>query len=218
WAPLDELPVLPRDNAWAREHGILDKLVFLYSGTLGFKHDPSLLLELARWAGRRDGLVVVVSEGSGADWLAEHGRDEPGLRLLPYQPYDRLPEVLASADVLVAVLEPTRRRLSRSARSPAATRRFWNTLRARLYALGGAAAQKPAADAAASREAERRGQQNRKEHGRADAEIERCAEYARRADVAGPVPQAADARVPQELRQGLSGLPRLRDHTAPVLR
>src|SRR5207248_1981594 len=42
----------------------------------------------------------------GADWLAEHGRDEPGLRLLAYQPYDRLPEMLASADVLVAVLEP----------------------------------------------------------------------------------------------------------------
>src|SRR5207248_4934081 len=42
----------------------------------------------------------------GADWLAEHGRDEPGLRLLAYQPYDRLPEMLASADALVAVLEP----------------------------------------------------------------------------------------------------------------
>src|SRR5207248_10880749 len=42
----------------------------------------------------------------GADWLAEHGRDEPGLRLLAYQPYDRLPEMVASADVLVAVVEP----------------------------------------------------------------------------------------------------------------
>jgi glycosyltransferase involved in cell wall biosynthesis len=80
--------------------------VFLYSGTLGFKHDPSLLLALARWAGGHDALVVVVSEGPGADWLAEQGREEPALRLLPYQPHDRLPEVLASADVLVAVLEP----------------------------------------------------------------------------------------------------------------
>jgi glycosyltransferase involved in cell wall biosynthesis len=106
WAPLEELPALPRDNAWAREQGFLGRKVFLYSGTLGFKHDPSLLLELARWAGRRDALVVVVSEGPGADWLAEHGHDEPGLRLLPYQPHDRLPEVLASAEVLLAVLEP----------------------------------------------------------------------------------------------------------------
>jgi glycosyltransferase involved in cell wall biosynthesis len=106
WAPLDELPQVPRENAWAREHGLDGQPVFLYSGTLGFKHDPSLLLELARWAGRRDALVVVVSEGPGSDWLAEHGGGEPALRLLPFEPHERLPEVLASADVLVALLEP----------------------------------------------------------------------------------------------------------------
>jgi len=106
WAPIDELPVLPRDNAWAREHGLEGKAVFLYSGTLGFKHDPSLILELARWARGQDALVLVVSEGPGADWLTEHALPDDALRLLPYQPYGRLPEVLASADVLVAVLEP----------------------------------------------------------------------------------------------------------------
>ena len=106
WAPLDELPQLPRENAWAREHGLDGHPVFLYSGTLGFKHDPSLLLELARWAAHRDARVVVVSEGPGAVWLAEHGGENPALRLLPYQPHERLPEVLASADVLVALLEP----------------------------------------------------------------------------------------------------------------
>ncbi|HKD95954.1 MAG TPA: glycosyltransferase, partial [Gaiellaceae bacterium] len=82
------------------------RFVFLYSGTLGFKHDPSLLLELARWAAGHDSVVVVVSEGPGSDWLAREGADEPGLLLLPYQPYERLPEVLASADVLLALLEP----------------------------------------------------------------------------------------------------------------
>ena len=106
WAPLDELPVLPRDNEWAREQELDGRLVFLYSGTLGFKHDPSLLLELARWARGVEALVAVVSAGPGSDWLASNGAGEPALRLLPYQPYERLPEVLASADVLVALLEP----------------------------------------------------------------------------------------------------------------
>lgn len=106
WAPLDELPVLPRDNPWAREQGLGDRFVFLYSGTLGFKHDPSLLLELARWGRDRQSLVVVVSEGPGSEWLSREGAAEPGLLLLPYQPYERLPEVLASADVLLALLEP----------------------------------------------------------------------------------------------------------------
>jgi colanic acid biosynthesis glycosyl transferase WcaI len=106
WAPLDELPVLPRENRWAAEQGLGERFVFLYSGTLGFKHDPSLLLELARWAAANESAVAVVSEGPGADWLAREGAGEPGLRLFPYQPYERLPEVLASADVLVALLEP----------------------------------------------------------------------------------------------------------------
>ncbi len=106
WAPLDQLPVLPRVNGWASEHGLDHRAVFLYAGTLGFKHDPSLLLELARWAGGREALVVVVSEGPGADWLAGYAAAEPALLLLPYQPYARLPEVLASADVLLALLEP----------------------------------------------------------------------------------------------------------------
>jgi glycosyltransferase involved in cell wall biosynthesis len=105
WAPLDELPVLRRDNEWAHEHGLADRFVVLYSGTLGFKHDPSLLLELARWARGHEAVVAVVSEGPGSDWLAREGAEEPALRLLPYQPYERLPEVLASADVLVALLE-----------------------------------------------------------------------------------------------------------------
>jgi glycosyltransferase involved in cell wall biosynthesis len=106
WAPIDELPTLPRDNAWTREHGLETKAVFLYSGTLGFKHDPSLMLELGRWASGQNALVLVVSEGPGADWLAGHSLPDDALRLLPYQPYERLPEVLAAADVLVAVLEP----------------------------------------------------------------------------------------------------------------
>ena len=106
WAPVDELPELPRDNPWALEHGLEGKAVFLYSGTLGFKHDPNLMLELARWGSGQGALVLVVSEGPGADWLADHALPGEALRLLPYQPYDRLPEVLASADVLVAVLEP----------------------------------------------------------------------------------------------------------------
>jgi colanic acid biosynthesis glycosyl transferase WcaI len=106
WAPLAEIPVRPRDNDWAREHGLVGRTVFLYHGTLGFKHDPSLLLELARWAQGCESTVVVVSEGPGIDWLAEHGRDEPALLLLPYQPYERVPDVLGSGDVLVALLEP----------------------------------------------------------------------------------------------------------------
>ncbi|MBI3707108.1 MAG: glycosyltransferase family 4 protein [Proteobacteria bacterium] len=107
WAPREDLPPQPRGNAWAAAYGLADKLVYLYSGTLGLKHNPALLLALARrFADRPDVRVVVVSEGLGADWLRQHGRDCANLVILPFQPFARLPEVIATGDVLVAVLEP----------------------------------------------------------------------------------------------------------------
>ncbi len=107
WAPLAELQPGPKDNAWSREHHLADATTFLYSGTLGLKHDPEPLIALAeRYASRPDVRVVVVSEGKGAEWLRDQRarRGVPNLILLPYQPYERLAEVFASADVLVGLL------------------------------------------------------------------------------------------------------------------
>ena len=70
WASMEELPLRARDNPWARKHGIVDKFCFLYSGTLGLKHDPELLVALAeRYRAIHDVAVVVVSEGASADVL-----------------------------------------------------------------------------------------------------------------------------------------------------
>lgn len=103
WAPLDEVPLLPRRNAWAAEQGLEDKPIFLYSGTLGLKHRPDLLYDIAKTLGNAC-TVVVISEGVGRDFLEKMPRLD-NLLLLDFQPYDRLPEVLASADVLLATLE-----------------------------------------------------------------------------------------------------------------
>ena len=104
WAPLDEIVPRPKANAWAKEHGLADLPVFMYAGTLGLKHDPSVLLRLAQ--GVPKAKIVVVSEGIGADWLHEHGASVANLIIVPYQPFDRLSEVLATGDVLVVILEP----------------------------------------------------------------------------------------------------------------
>lgn len=109
WAPLDELPERRKENGWAQEHGLVGKRVFLYSGTLGLKHDPGVLLQLAlRFRSRSDVRVVVVSEGDAADGLraqaAAHGLES--LLVVGFQPYERLPDVHASADVLLVLLEP----------------------------------------------------------------------------------------------------------------
>lgn len=107
WAPRDELPPRPRDNDWARAHDLAGKFVFLYAGTLGLKHNPALLLHLAqRFADRPEVRVVVASEGPGAEFLAGHQAATPNLVLLPYQPFETLPDMMGAADVLVTVLEP----------------------------------------------------------------------------------------------------------------
>ena len=110
WAPLADLPVRPQDNAWSRAHGLAGRPVVLYSGTLGMKHDPGLLARLAEAVLRDqvDTQVVVVSEGAGADWLRAEKRQGRLSRLtvLPFQPFDAFPDVLGTASVLTAVLEP----------------------------------------------------------------------------------------------------------------
>ncbi|HEY0967251.1 MAG TPA: glycosyltransferase family 4 protein [Opitutaceae bacterium] len=108
WAPLEELPQRPKQNDWTVLHGLADKFVFLYSGTLAMKHNPELLRQLAvRFRNDPAVRVIVISEGPGADYLRAkkvEGKLD-NLEFLPFQPFEVLPDVLAGADVLVTVLE-----------------------------------------------------------------------------------------------------------------
>jgi glycosyltransferase involved in cell wall biosynthesis len=106
WASPQEVIPMAHDNPWAREQGLAGKFCFLYSGTLGMKHKPELLLALARhYAGNPDVVTIVVAQGAGADWLRAHSDVRPeSLRLLPFQPYERLSEVFGAADVLLGIL------------------------------------------------------------------------------------------------------------------
>ena len=110
WAPIEELPLAEPDNAWAREHGLADRLTFLYAGTLALKHNPDLLLQLALRVRDRGARVVVLSQGPGADWLREQKEtlqlDDDALLVLGFKPFAEMPDAFAAADILVAVLEP----------------------------------------------------------------------------------------------------------------
>ncbi|WP_435770475.1 glycosyltransferase family 4 protein [Nocardioides sp. SYSU DS0651] len=108
WAPLGEIRPTARKNDWAVEHGLEDVRTLLYSGTLGLKHNPALLVQLARAVIDRGSPVrlVVVNDGPAVEVLrAEAQRLDVPVSLLPFQPYERLPEVLGTGDVLVVLLE-----------------------------------------------------------------------------------------------------------------
>lgn len=116
WAPLDE--VFPTERANRRASDLFDddhSLRLVYAGTLGRKHNPDLLADLLRSLADRGvkASLAVVSQGEGADDLAARLRtEELSARVLPFQPAEDLPDVLGSADVLVALLEPDATRFS----------------------------------------------------------------------------------------------------------
>jgi len=108
WAPLEEISPLPRQTAFSQEHDLDGSFCFMYSGTLGMKHKPELLLQLAQHFGNRsDVMTVVIAQGAGADWLRQNKSKAPAnsLMILPFQPYDRHAEILASSDVLITLLD-----------------------------------------------------------------------------------------------------------------
>ncbi len=95
---------------WRVKNSLPPGPLVIYAGTLGLKHNPRILGELAA---RLSGLahVVVASEGLGADVLTEEFPiDQP--RVIPFQPHEDLGDMLAAASVLVALLEPSAGRYS----------------------------------------------------------------------------------------------------------
>ncbi len=106
WGDLENIGPVPKNNEWAREHGLAETFNFIYSGTLALKHNPATLATLAS-AMRGRAKVVAICDGVGADALLElkTGRHIENLVLLPLQPYASLPQVLGAADVLVGVIE-----------------------------------------------------------------------------------------------------------------
>ncbi len=108
WASLEEISPRPRENAWSRARGLDGRFVFLYSGTLAMKHNPELLSTLAEhFSADPTAHLLVIAEGPGAEALRrrQQARALPNLELLPFQPYENMPDILGAADVAIAILE-----------------------------------------------------------------------------------------------------------------
>jgi glycosyltransferase involved in cell wall biosynthesis len=107
WAPLENLPLKKKGNRWSRMHSLNKNFSFLYSGTLGMKHEPDLLVKLAIHLKRyKDVNLVVISQGYGAEILKRQKKKHKldNLIIMKFQHENDLAYVLASADVLVSIL------------------------------------------------------------------------------------------------------------------
>lgn len=109
WAPLNKLPITEKQNKWSIAHKLNTTFNFIYTGTLGMKHNPELLVNLALAMKQYSEVrVVVISEGLGANFLEKQKqiKNLKNLFLFPFTAFSELPFVQGTADVLIAVLEP----------------------------------------------------------------------------------------------------------------
>jgi colanic acid biosynthesis glycosyl transferase WcaI len=108
WVDTDLIRPLPRDNRFAREHSLVDKFVVLYAGNIGLSQGlENVLLVAQQFSECRGVLFLFVGDGPGREVLvaqAEH-QSLTNVQFLPFQPRERLPEVLASADISLVVLK-----------------------------------------------------------------------------------------------------------------
>ena len=93
---------MDRMTPYRRELGIGDEQVVMYAGNVGYSQS----LEMILYAAREIPYAIFVINGDGAARvdLEQEAQGIPNIRFAGYQPRERVPEVLASADLHVVPL------------------------------------------------------------------------------------------------------------------
>jgi glycosyltransferase involved in cell wall biosynthesis len=109
WADCEAITPKPKDNAFARAHGLTDRFVLMHSGNVGLSQNLDLLLEAAARLLSRERLVIaIVGDGARRRPLQEMAarRGLTNVRFFPYQPKEQLDESFATADAFLVSLKP----------------------------------------------------------------------------------------------------------------
>lgn len=116
--PTDKMTVIPnfvdtdfirplaKDNDFARAHGLADKFVVTYAGSLGYVYDLETLLDAASLlSSQKDMLFLIVGHGVAKTELEKKARELKlaNVRFMPFQPRESLPWLRASSDVQVSL-------------------------------------------------------------------------------------------------------------------
>jgi colanic acid biosynthesis glycosyl transferase WcaI len=107
WVDSTVLTPQPRDNEWAREHGLDDRFVVMHSGNVGYAQNLDALVRAATFLRDLDRLTIaIVGEGSRRAPLMELAEllEAESVYFLNYQAREVLPQSLSSADVHVVGL------------------------------------------------------------------------------------------------------------------
>jgi colanic acid biosynthesis glycosyl transferase WcaI len=107
WVDTSTLAPQPRENGWAREHGLDDRFVVMHSGNIGHAQDLDALIRAGTFLRDLDRLrITLIGGGARREELKALARrlEVDSVQFMGYQPRDVLPESLSAADVHVVGL------------------------------------------------------------------------------------------------------------------
>jgi glycosyltransferase involved in cell wall biosynthesis len=108
WSDAKAIQPGSKDNAFARENGLVEKFVVMHSGNVGMSQDIDALLDVAdKLRDLPDVVIAIVGEGARKHFLQNETerRNLPNVRFFSYQPKARLSESFATADVFIVSLK-----------------------------------------------------------------------------------------------------------------
>jgi colanic acid biosynthesis glycosyl transferase WcaI len=109
------------DNSYRERHGLVGKRVVMYAGNVGLSQSLELMLDAAVVLAHEPDVAFVINGGGVARAeLERRGRGLPNVVFVDMQPKERLPEVLAAADLHVV---PLKRGLA------------WSSVPSKLYSI-----------------------------------------------------------------------------------
>ncbi len=107
WADARELTAKPKaESAFAKTHGLIEPFTLMYSGNLGLYYDFETLLGAAELLKKENFRLVLVGAGGRRAWI-EDQIAKRGLKntiVLPYQPFEKLPDSLTACDASLVTI------------------------------------------------------------------------------------------------------------------
>jgi colanic acid biosynthesis glycosyl transferase WcaI len=97
---------MAKENPYRRQFGLEHKTVVMYAGNIGLSQSVDLLIDAAAALAHDDQIVFVINgDGAARPQIERRARGLKNVVFVDLQPVDRLPEVLAAADVHVIPLK-----------------------------------------------------------------------------------------------------------------
>ena len=124
WVDTERMAPGCRDNGFRRDHGLSDRFVVSYAGTMGWCQDMGIILRAAeRLREQEDILFLLVGDGvqKAEAEATVRARNLSNVRFLPMQPWEVYPSILHASDVCLI-------NLNRNLRTPVVPSKLLNIM------------------------------------------------------------------------------------------